>query len=159
MTNMFYKYDYESNIKDYPKQLNRDCPERLDSEPENVEIIRDTFGNEIGIRACANTSFSLYFNIENRTPDVVLDDLFLINRVIFEIIDPKLGSIIVKEVQNDFRANYIKVDLTANDYSSEGLTYGVYKMRLTLFLKPENPEDEEIPYALFSENDGLLFIQ
>jgi hypothetical protein len=85
MKDMFVKYDNDTNKKTIPPFIpNRDRPEILES-LDNISIVKDVLGNEIGIKVKHNTAFNIYLYLDGYVDGESLDALVLNSQLNFQV--------------------------------------------------------------------------
>lgn len=154
MKDMFVKYDNDSEEKNMPPHtLYKQSPKILES-VDNISIVCDALGNEIGIKVKHNTAFNLYFYLDGWTNGVSLDTLVLNSTIVFKVYSFRHKLVLEKELSAaalyDTEFNYIEFPITAEEASA--LDIDSYKLNVSLVW-------DDGSYELYTEADGLLIIR
>lgn len=154
MKDMFYNYDNNIDKKEYPHPIF--FPEQvniLDS-TNNVKLISDIKGNEIGVEVKQNTDFDLYFTLETIDCDCCLDELVLNSSVIFELKNRLHTVMFSKSVQGAevYCPEINAIKLHFNDNELANLKRESYDIHLMLIW----PDGK---YELFTDGSGKLILR
>ena len=85
MKDMFVNYDNDIEKKVTPPHLHfNDRPHILESE-DNISIVRNVLGNELGIKVKHNTAFKLYLYLDGWVNDESIDKLVLNSQLNFQV--------------------------------------------------------------------------
>ena len=154
MKDMFVNYDNDIEKKVVPPHLHfNDRPHILESE-DNISIVRNVLGNELGIKVKHNTAFKLYLYLDGWVNDESIDKLVLNSQLNFQVFSLRHKLVFEKTFNTvdyyDVESNWIVVPITQEE--SEIFDVDSYKICATLTW----PDGK---YELYSENDGLLIFR
>lgn len=154
MKDMFVNYDNDIEKKVTPPHLHfNDRPHILESE-DNISIVRNVLGNELGIKVKHNTAFKLYLYLDGWVNDESIDKLVLNSQLNFQVFSLRHKLVFEKTFNAadyyDVESNWIVVTITQEE--SEIFDIDSYKICATLTW----PDGK---YELYSENDGLLIFR
>ena len=144
---MFYEYEHNINKKEYPPMRPIDHPKKAIS-VHGAELLRNVKGDVLGVKAKANSDFTLYFYIDGEVEDGSVEELIDASEFFLQIIgadDEAIGEFKGEKYSSDT----IKFDMGASD---DSMPFGNYRMRLVM-------NYNLMPYELFSEKDAILSIQ
>ena len=129
MKDMFVNYDNDIEKKVVPPHLHfNDRPHILESE-DNISIVRNALGNELGIKVKHNTAFNLYLYLDGWVNGESVDNLVTNSQLTFQVFSLRHKLVFEKTFDIDS-----------------------YKICATLTW----PDGK---YELYSENDGLLIFR
>ena len=154
MKDMFVNYDNDIEKKVVPPHLHfNDRPHILESE-DNISIVRNVLGNELGIKVKHNTAFNLYLYLDGCVNDESVDNLVISSQLTFQVFSLRHKLVFEKTFHAvdyyDVESNWIVVPITQEE--SEIFDIDSYKICATLTW----PDGK---YELYSENDGLLIFR
>ena len=154
MKDMFVNYDNDIEKKVVPPHLHfNDRPHILESE-DNISIVRNALGNELGIKVKHNTAFNLYLYLDGCVNGESIDTLVLNSQLTFQVFSLRHKLVFEKTFHAadyyDVESNWIVVPITQEE--SEKFDIDSYKICATLTW----PDGK---YELYSENDGLLIFR
>ena len=154
MKDMFVNYDNDIEKKVVPPHLHfNDRPHILESE-DNISIVRNALGNELGIKVKHNTAFNLYLYLDGWVNGESVDTLVLDSQLTFQVFSLRHKLVFEKTFNAadyyDVESNWIVVPITQEE--SEIFDIDSYKICATLTW----PDGK---YELYSENDGLLIFR
>ena len=154
MKDMFVNYDNDIEKKVVPPHLHfNDRPHILESE-DNISIVRNALGNELGIKVKHNTAFKLYLYLDGWVNDESVDNLVTNSQLTFQVFSLRHKLVFEKTFNAvdyyDVESNWIVVPITQEE--SEIFDIDSYKICATLTW----PDGK---YELYSENDGLLIFR
>ena len=154
MKDMFVNYDNDIEKKVTPPHLHfNDRPHILESE-DNISIVRNVLGNELGIKVKHNAAFKLYLYLDGWVNDESIDKLVLNSQLNFQVFSLRHKLVFEKTFNAadyyDVESNWIVVPVTQEE--SEIFDVDSYKICATLTW----PDGK---YELYSENDGLLIFR
>ena len=154
MKDMFVNYDNDIEKKVVPPHLHfNDRPHILESE-DNISIVRNALGNELGIKVKHNTAFNLYLYLDGCVNGESIDTLVLNSQLTVQVFSLRHKLVLEKTFDAadyyDVESNWIVVPITQEE--SEKFDIDSYKICATLTW----PDGK---YELYSENDGLLIFR
>ena len=154
MKDMFVNYDNDIEKKVVPPHLHfNDRPHILESE-DNISIVRNALGNELGIKVKHNTAFKLYLYLDGWVNDESVDNLVTNSQLTFQVFSLRHKLVFEKTFDAvdyyDVESNWIVVPITQEE--SEIFDIDSYKICATLTW----PDGK---YELYSKNDGLLIFR
>ena len=154
MKDMFVNYDNDIEKKVVPPHLHfNDRPHILESE-DNISIVRNALGNELGIKVKHNTAFNLYLYLDGRVNGESVDNLVINSQLTFQVFSLRHKLVLEKIFDAadyyDVESNWIVVPITQEE--SEKFDIDSYKICATLTWPGGK-------YELYSENDGLLIFR
>ena len=154
MKDMFVNYDNDIEKKVTPPHLHfNDRPHILESE-DNISIVRNALGNELGIKVKHNTAFNLYLYLDGCVNGESIDTLVLNSQLTFQVFSLRHKLVFEKTFNAvdyyNAESNWIVVPITQEE--SEIFDIDSYKICATLTW----PDGK---YELYSENDGLLIFR
>ena len=154
MKDMFVTYDNDIEKKVVPPHLHfNDRPHILESE-DNISIVRNALGNELGIKVKHNTAFNLYLYLDGWVNGESVDNLVTNSQLTFQVFSLRHKLVFEKTFNAadyyDVESNWIVVPITQEE--SEIFDIDSYKICATLTW----PDGK---YELYSENDGLLIFR
>lgn len=154
MKDMFVNYDNDIEKKAVPPHLHfNDRPHILESE-DNISIVRNALGNELGIKVKHNTAFNLYLYLDGWVNGESVDTLVLNSQLTFQVFSLRHKLVFEKTFNAadyyDIESNWIVVPITQEE--SEIFDIDSYKICATLTW-------QDGKYELYSENDGLLIFR
>ena len=154
MKDMFVNYDNDIEKKVVPPHLHfNDRPHILESE-DNISIVRNALGNELGIKVKHNTAFKLYLYLDGWVNDESVDNLVINSQLTFQVFSLRHKLVFEKTFNAadyyDVESNWIVVPITQGE--SEIFDIDSYKICATLTWSGGK-------YELYSENDGLLIFR
>lgn len=154
MKDMFVNYDNDIEKKVVPPHLHfNDRPHILESE-DNISIVRNALGNELGIKVKHNTAFNLYLYLDGWVNGESVDNLVTNSQLTFQVFSLRHKLVFEKTFNAadyyDVESNWIVVPITQEE--SEIFDIDSYKICATLTW----PDGK---YELYSENDGLLIFR
>ena len=154
MKDMFVNYDNDIEKKVVPPHLHfNDKPHILESE-DNISIVRNALGNELGIKVKHNTAFNLYLYLDGCVNGESVDNLVANSQLTFQVFSLRHKLVFEKTFNAadyyDVESNWIVVPITQEE--SEIFDIDSYKICATLTWSDGK-------YELFSENDGLLIFR
>ena len=154
MKDMFVNYDNDIEKKVVPPHLHfNDRPHILESE-DNISIVRNALGNELGIKVKHNTAFNLYLYLDGWVNGESVDNLVTSSQLTFRVFSLRHKLVFEKTFNAadyyDVESNWIVVPITQEE--SEIFDIDSYKICATLTW----PDGK---YELYSENDGLLIFR
>ena len=154
MKDMFVNYDNDIEKKVVPPHLHfNDRPHILESE-DNISIVRNALGNELGIKVKHNTAFNLYLYLDGCVNGESIDTLVLNSQLTVQVFSLRHKLVLEKTSDAadyyDVDSNWIVVPITQEE--SEIFDIDSYKICATLTW----PDGK---YELYSENDGLLIFR
>ena len=154
MKDMFVNYDNDIEKKVVPPHLHfNDRPHILESE-DNISIVRNALGNELGIKVKHNTAFNLYLYLDGCVNGESVDNLVANSQLTFQVFSLRHKLVFEKTFNAadyyDVESNWIVVPITQEE--SEIFDIDSYKICATLTW----PDGK---YELYSENDGLLIFR
>lgn len=154
MKDMFVNYDNDIEKKVVPPHLHfNDRPHILESE-DNISIVRNALGNELGIKVKHNTAFNLYLYLDGWVNGESVDNLVASSQLTFQVFSLRHKLVFEKTFNAadyyDVESNWIVVTITQEE--SEIFDIDSYKICATLTW----PDGK---YELYSENDGLLIFR
>ena len=154
MKDMFVNYDNDIEKKVVPLHLHfNDRPHILESE-DNISIVRNALGNELGIKVKHNTAFNLYLYLDGWVNGESVDNLVVNSQLTFQVFSLRHKLVFEKTFNAadyyDVESNWIIVPITQEE--SEIFDIDSYKICATLTW----PDGK---YELYSENDGLLIFR
>ena len=154
MKDMFVNYDNDIEKKVVPPHLHfNDRPHILESE-DNISIVRNALGNELGIKVKHNTAFNLYLYLDGWVNGESVDNLVANSQLTFQVFSLRHKLVFEKTFNAadyyDVESNWIVVSITQEE--SEIFDIDSYKICATLTWPGGK-------YELYSENDGLLIFR
>ena len=154
MKDMFVNYDNDIEKKVVPPHLHfNDRPHILESE-DNISIVRNALGNELGIKVKHNTAFNLYLYLDGWVNGESVDNLVANSQLTFQVFSLRHKLVFEKTFNAadyyDVESNWIVVSITQEE--SEIFDIDSYKICATLTWSDGK-------YELYSENDGLLIFR
>ena len=154
MKDMFVNYDNDIEKKVVPPHLHfNDRPHILESE-DNISIVRNALGNELGIKVKHNTAFNLYLYLDGWVNGESVDNLVANSQLTFQVFSLRHKLVFEKPFNAadyyDVESNWIVVPITQEE--SEIFDIDSYKICATLTWPGGK-------YELYSENDGLLIFR
>ena len=154
MKDMFVNYDNDIEKKAVLPHLHfNDRPHILESE-DNISIVRNALGNELGIKVKHNTAFNLYLYLDGCVNGGSVDNLVTNSQLIFQVFSLRHKLVFEKTFNAadyyDVESNWIVVPITQEE--SEIFDIDSYRICATLTW----PDGK---YELYSENDGLLIFR
>ena len=154
MKDMFVNYDNDIEKKVVPQHLHfNDRPHILESE-DNISIVRNALGNELGIKVKHNTAFNLYLYLDGWVNGESVDNLVANSQLTFQVFSLRHKLVFEKTFNAadyyDVESNWIVVPITQEE--SEIFDIDSYKICATLTWSDGK-------YELYSENDGLLIFR
>ena len=154
MKDMFVNYDNDIEKKVVPPHLHfNDRPHILESE-DNISIVRNALGNELGIKVKHNTAFNLYLYLDGCVNGESIDTLVLNSQLTFQVFSLRHKLVFEKTFNAadyyDVESNWIVVPITQEE--SEIFDIDSYRICATLTW----PDGK---YELYSENDRLLIFR
>ena len=154
MKDMFVNYDNDIEKKVVPPHLHfNDRPHILESE-DNISIVRNALGNELGIKVKHNTAFNLYLYLDGCVNGESIDTLVLNSQLTFQVFSLRHKLVFEKTFNAvdyyNAESNWIVVPITQEE--SEKFDIDSYKICATLTWPGGK-------YELYSENDGLLIFR
>ena len=154
MKDMFVNYDNDIEKKVVPPHLHfNDRPHILESE-DNISIVRNSLGNELGIKVKHNTAFNLYLYLDGWVNGESVDNLVANSQLTFQVFSLRHKLVFEKTFNAadyyDVESNWIVVPITQEE--SEIFDIDSYKICATLTWSDGK-------YELYSENDGLLIFR
>ena len=154
MKDMFVNYDNDIEKKVVPPHLHfNDRPHILESE-DNISIVRNALGNELGIKVKHNTAFNLYLYLDGCVNGGSVDNLVINSQLTVQVFSLRHKLVFEKAFNAadyyDVESNCIVVPITQED--SERFDIDSYKICATLTWPGGK-------YELYSENDGLLIFR
>ena len=154
MKDMFVNYDNDIEKKVAPPHLHfNDRPHILESE-DNISIVRNALGNELGIKVKHNTAFNLYLYLDGWVNGESVDNLVANSQLTFQVFSLRHKLVFEKTFNAadyyDVESNWIVVSITQEE--SEIFDIDSYKICATLTWPGGK-------YELYSENDGLLIFR
>ena len=85
MKDMFVNYDNDIEKKVVPPHLHfNDRPHILESE-DNISIVRNALGNELGIKVKHNTAFNLYLYLDGCVNGESIDNLVISSQLTLQV--------------------------------------------------------------------------
>ena len=154
MKDMFVNYDNDIEKKVVPPHLHiNDKPHILES-TDNIAIVRNAVGNEVGIKVKHNTAFNLYLYLDGWVNGESVDNLVANSQLVFQVFSLR-HKLVFEKVFNaadyyDVESNWIVVPVSQEE--SEIFDIDSYKICATLGWPGGK-------YELYSENDGLLIFR
>ena len=154
MKDMFVNYDNDIEKKVVTPHLHfKDRPHILESE-DNISIVRNALGNELGIKVKHNTAFNLYLYLDGCVNGASVDNLVTSSQLTFQVFSLRHKLVFEKTFDAadyyDAESNWIVVPITQEE--SEKFDIDSYKICATLTWSGGK-------YELYSENDGLLIFR
>ena len=154
MKDMFVNYDNDIEKKVVPPHLHfNDRPHILESE-DNISIVRNALGNELGIKVKHNTAFNLYLYLDGCVNGESVDNLVINSQLTVQVFSLRHKLVLEKTFDAadyyDVESNWIVVPITQEE--SEKFDIDSYKICATLTWLGGK-------YELYSENDGLLIFR
>ena len=154
MKDMFVNYDNDIEKKVVTPHLHfKDRPHILESE-DNISIVRNALGNELGIKVKHNTAFNLYLYLDGCVNGESVDNLVTSSQLTFQVFSLRHKLVFEKTFDAadyyDAESNWIVVPITQEE--SEKFDIDSYKICATLTWSGGK-------YELYSENDGLLIFR
>ena len=154
MKDMFVNYDNDIEKKVVPPHLHfNDRPHILESE-DNISIVRNALGNELGIKVKHNTAFNLCLYLDGWVNGESVDTLVLNSQLTFQVFSLRHKLVFEKTFDAadyyDVESNWIVIPITQEE--SEKFDIDSYKICATLTWPGGK-------YELYSENDGLLIFR
>ena len=154
MKDMFVNYDNDIEKKVVPPHLHfNDRPHILESE-DNISIVRNALGNELGIKVKHNTAFNLYLYLDGCVDGESVDNLVTNSQLTVQVFSLRHKLVLEKTFDvadyYDAESNWIVVPITQEE--SEKFDIDSYKICATLTWSDGK-------YELYSENDGLLIFR
>ena len=154
MKDMFVNYDNDIKKKVVPPHLHfNDRPHILESE-DNISIVRNALGNELGIKVKHNTAFNLYLYLDGCVNGESVDNLVINSQLTVQVFSLRHKLVLEKTFDAadyyDVESNWIIVPITQEE--SEKFDIDSYKICATLTWPGGK-------YELYSENDGLLIFR
>lgn len=154
MKSMFVNYDnnIDKNLMPPYKPMADDTKilENLD----NIAIIYDVLGNEIGVRVKRGASFNLYLYLTGYVEGSTVDDLVLNSTVNVRFYTLRHKLVLEKNMQAadlyNVESNWLMVPISQDEAGV--FDVDSYKMSISLIWAGGE-------YELFSENDGLLIVR
>ena len=155
MKDMFVNYDNDIEKKVVPPHLHfNDRPHILESE-DNISIVRNALGNELGIKVKHNTAFNLYLYLDGCVNGGSVDNLVANSQLTFKVFSLRHKLVFEKTFDAvdyyNAESNWIVVPITQED-SEKYFDIDSYKICATLTWPGGK-------YELYSENDGLLIFR
>ena len=153
MKDMFVNYDNPTTIrKHYHKPIPAET--KILESLDNISIIKNAMGNEIGVRVKWGTAFNLYLYLDGWVEDSTIDAFVSDCELKVKVIDGRHKVALEKTLTAIDVYEPIGSYLTINFTQEEAklLAIDSYKMCITL----SYPDGE---YELFSESDGLLIVR
>ena len=155
MKDMFVNYDNDIEKKVVPPHLQyNDRPHILESE-DNISIVRNALGNELGIKVKHNTAFNLYLYLDGCVNGGSVDNLVANSQLTFKVFSLRHKLVFEKTFDAvdyyNAESNWIVVPITQED-SEKYFDIDSYKICATLIWPGGK-------YELYSENDGLLIFR
>ena len=134
MKDMFVNYDNDIEKKVVPPHLHfNDRPHILESE-DNISIVRNALGNELGIKAKHTTAFNLYLYLDGCVNGESVDTLVLNSQLTFQVFSLRHKLVLKKTFDAadyyDVESNWIVVPITQEE--SEKVDIDSYKICATL---------------------------
>jgi len=154
MRDMFVKYDNDVEKKPLPPFIScEDRPKILES-LDNIAIVRDVFGNEIGIKVKHNTAFNIYLYLDGYVDGESLDTVVLNSQLNFQVFSFRHKLVFEKTFNAadyyDAESNWLVIPISQAE--SEIFDIDSYTIKATLGWPGGK-------YELYSENDGLLIFR
>ena len=154
MKDMFVNYDNDIEKKVVKPHLHfNDRPHILESE-DNISIVRNALGNELGIKVKHNTAFNLYLYLDGCVNGGPVDNLVISSQLTFQVFSLRHKLVFEKTFNAvdyyNAESNWIVVSITQEE--SEIFDIDSYKICATLTW----PDGK---YELYSKNDGLLIFR
>ena len=151
MKDMFVNYDNDIEKKVVPPHLHfNDRPHILESE-DNISIVRNALGNELGIKVKHNTAFNLYLYLDGCVNGESVDNLVISSQLTFQVFSLRHKLVFEKTFNAvdyyNAESNWIVVPITQEE--SEVFDIDSYKICATLTWSDGK-------YELYSEDDGLV---
>ena len=155
MKDMFVNYDNDIEKKVVPPHLHfNDRSHILESE-DNISIVRNALGNELGIKVKHNTAFNLYLYLDGCVNGGSVDNLVTNSQLTFKVFSLRHKLVFEKTFDAvdyyNAESNWIVVPITQED-SEKYFDIDSYKICATLIWSGGK-------YELYSENDGLLIFR
>jgi hypothetical protein len=154
MKDMFVNYDNDIDKKVVPPHFHVDKKPKILESLNNISIIHDVLGNEIGIRVKHNTAFNLYFYLDGWVEDTSIDTLVENSQLVFQVFSFRHKLVFEKVVNAaelyDAENNCLALPITQSE--SEVFDLDSYTTCATLSWPGGK-------YELFSEKDGLLIFR
>ena len=154
MKDMFVNYDNDIEKKVVPPHLHfNDRPHILESE-DNISIVRNALGNELGIKVKHNTAFNLYLYLDGCVNGESADNLVINSQLTVQVFSLRHKLVLEKTFDAadyyDVESNWIVIPIAQEE--SEKFDIDSYKICATLTWPGGK-------YELYSENDGLLIFR
>ena len=154
MKDMFVNYDNDIEKKVVPPHLHfNDRPHILESE-DNISIVRNALGNELGIKVKHNAAFNLYLYLDGCVNGESVDNLVISSQLTFQVFSLRHKLVFEKTFNAadyyNAESNWIVVPITQKE--SEKFDIDSYKICAALTWSDGK-------YELYSENDGLLIFR
>ena len=154
MKDMFVNYDNDIEKKVVPPHLHfNDRPHILESK-DNISIVRNILGNELGIKVKHNTAFNLCLYLDGCVNGESVDNLVISSQLTFQVFSLRHKLVFEKTFNTvdyyDVESNWIVVPVTQEE--SEIFDIDSYKICVTWTW-------QDGKYELYSENDGLLIFR
>ena len=116
MKDMFVNYDNDIEKKVVPPHLHfNDRPHILESE-DNISIVRNALGNELGIKVKHNTAFNLYLYLDGWVNGESVDNLVTNSQLTFQVFSLRHKLVFEKTFNAadyyDVESNWIVVPIT-----------------------------------------------
>ena len=154
MKDMFVNYDNDIEKKVVLPHLHfNDRPHILESE-DNISIVRNALGNELGIKVKHNTAFNLCLYLDGWVNGESVDNLVINSQLTVQVFSLRHKLVLEKTFDAadyyDVESNWIVIPITQEE--SEKFDIDSYKICATLTWPGGK-------YELYSENDGLLIFR
>ena len=154
MKDMFVNYDNDIDRKVLPPHLRADRQPKILESLNNISIVRDALGNEIGVRVKHGTAFSLYFYLDGWVDGASVDALVESSQLVFKafsfrhklVFEKTIAAIDFYDAENDC----IELQITREEAAAFDLD--TYTTSAVLYWPGGS-------YELFSEKDGLLIFR
>ena len=135
MKDMFVNYDNDIEKKVVPPHLHfNDRPHILESE-DNISIVRNALGNELGIKVKHNTAFNLYLYLDGCVNGESVDNLVANSQLTFQVFSLRHKLVFEKTFNAadyyDAESNCIVIPITQED-SEKYFDIDSYKICATL---------------------------
>ena len=154
MKDMFVNYDNDIEKKVVPPHLHvNEKPHILES-VDNISIVRNAIGNELGIKVKHNTAFNLYLYLDGWVNGDSVDTLVINSQLVFQVFSLRHKLVFEKVINAadyyDVESNWIVLPITQEE--SEIFDIDSYRICATLAWPGGK-------YELYSEKDGLLIFR
>ena len=154
MKDMFVNYDNNIDKKLEPPFFPHINEQKILECQDNIAIVYNVMGDEIGVQVKQNTAFNLYLYLQGYVEDGSIDDLVLNSMLYIKVFNPRHKLVLQKQLETaelyNSEANYLVVPFTEDD--AKLLEKDSYKLSINLVWSFGS-------YELFGENDGLLIVR